>query len=69
MTQKEMVIKHLKETNSITPMMALEEYGIYRLAAIINKLRNEGHNISTTLIPHINRFGEIHKYALYKLED
>lgn len=69
MTQKEMIIMHLKQCHKITPMVALEEYGIYRLSAIINILRNEGYNISTTLVPHINRFGKMNKYALYTLNN
>lgn len=68
MTQKEMIIRHLKYNKTISPITALEDYGVYRLAAIINKLRKDGYDISTTLIPHINRFGEMHRYALYTLE-
>lgn len=69
MTQKEVILMHLKSYNKITPMVALEEYGVYRLSAVINKLRNDGYNISTTFVPHINRFGTMHKYALYTLNN
>ncbi len=69
MTQKEMIIQHLREYKNITPMQALEEYGVYRLAAIIKELRNENYPITTTLVPHKNRFGTVNKYAKYTLEN
>lgn len=69
MTQKEMILKHLKQYHTITPMQALEEYSVYRLAAVIKVLRDENYNINTTLIPHVNRFGVINSYAQYSLED
>ena len=58
MTQKDLVLEHLKSGMSITPLIALERYGSFRLGSIINRLRNEGHNISTKLNP------EKH-YAIY----
>lgn len=50
MTQKEMVINHLKVIGAITPLEALTKYGEFRLAARINELRGEGHEITTTII-------------------
>ena len=38
---------YLKEYKSITALEALKELGSLRLAARINDLRNEGHNIIT----------------------
>lgn len=67
MTQREMIISHLNEYGTITPMDALKEYGVYRLAAIIHNLRADGYNIETNLIPHRNKFGNINKYAQYNL--
>lgn len=39
-TQQEYVLEHLQTHGSISPLEALGLYGVYRLAAIIHKLRN-----------------------------
>lgn len=44
MTQKELIREHLK-IEPITPLQALKLYGCFRLASVINRLRNEGHDI------------------------
>ena len=67
MTQNERVLRHLKEYGSITPIEALKEYGIMRLASRISDLKKEGHVIGKSLKKHINRFGESTHYASYKL--
>jgi len=46
-SQKEVVLAHLLHYGSIEPMLALSEYGIYRLGARIGDLREEGYNIKT----------------------
>lgn len=68
MTQKKLILQHLQTFKSITPIVALEDYSVYRLSAVIKTLRDDGYNITTTLVPHINRFGNINKYAKYTLE-
>ncbi len=45
MTQKEQIREHLKANGSITWFIAVELYGIGRLASIIPKLVAEGMNI------------------------
>jgi hypothetical protein len=69
MSQKEMVLRHLKEGRPIDPMEALREYGCYRLGAIIFLLRGEGYNISTRLVCHKNKYGHTTHYAIYKMEE
>lgn len=69
MSQKEMVLKHLKEGKEITPLEALKEYGSLRLGAIIFDLRKEGYNISTRLTNFKNKYGHTTQYAIYKLEE
>jgi len=49
-TQINILRKHLKAHKSIAPLQALNQYGIYRLAARIGELRDEGMNIKTKLI-------------------
>jgi len=54
--------KHLESGKSIAPLQALNRFGIYRLASRVNDLRNEGMNISTTMI-----YENPVRYAKYKL--
>jgi hypothetical protein len=42
-TQSELILQHLQEHGSITPLQALDLYGCFRLAARINELIKEGH--------------------------
>lgn len=50
MSQTSMILHHLKREGSITPLDALSRYGIFRLSARIQELRNKGHHIETELI-------------------
>lgn len=54
-TQKSMLLEHLRRFGSIEPLTALREYGIYRLSAVIFKLKHDGHNIVTERISAISR--------------
>ena len=47
LSQKSIILNHLKSNGSITSWGAIQSYRITRLAAIINDLRKEGYNIST----------------------
>ena len=42
MTQKELIVEHLHEYGSITPLDALREYGIMRLASRMADLKADG---------------------------
>ena len=50
-TKQEKVLIHLQTYGSITPLEALNEYGSFRLGALIFNLRKEGHDITTNIIP------------------
>jgi hypothetical protein len=63
MTQKEWVLKYLQSGNPITPMKALAEKRIFRLAAVVNVLRDEGYNIETRM----RKSFEGRPYAEYRL--
>lgn len=67
MTQQEMVLKHLKEQRTITPLEALREYGCYRLAAVVFNLKRKGHEIVSTTEESIGRFGNKVRFAKYTL--
>lgn len=62
-SQKDNILAHLLKGYSITPLDALEQYGCFRLAAVIFNLRDEGHKIVTKTI---NKRGKT--FASYKLE-
>ena len=61
-TQYALVRKHLMSGKTLTPIQALEKFGCYRLAAVINKLRKDGYQINTELMK-----GQEHSYAKYKI--
>jgi len=50
MSQESDIIRHLKTKGPITPLEALREYGIMRLAARIGDLRSRGFPIATDII-------------------
>lgn len=68
MLQTEMILKHLEEFGTITPLEALEEYGCMRLSARIADLRDSGVKITSTRETKRNRFGKKVSFARYKLE-
>ena len=51
MSQNNQILSHLKSARSITPLQALGLFGCLRLAARIRDLRDDGHHISTTMVP------------------
>lgn len=67
MTQKERVLRHLKDYGSITSKDAIYEYGIFRLASRISDLKKDGISISTKYETTENRYGEKVSYARYSL--
>jgi len=60
---KEVVLTHLKERSTITPMEALTVYGIFRLAPRVHELRRDGHRIQTIMREDL--VGK--RYAQYRL--
>lgn len=62
-TQKDKVAAHLKRYKYITPAIAINTYAIWRLAAVINRLRDDGVNINTYLMQDAKG----HKYAKYTI--
>ena len=47
MCQRDLVLRHLRERGSITPLEAYAEYGIMRLGARIWELRQRGYRIES----------------------
>ena len=68
-TQCDRILRHLKDYGSITSMVAMQEYGIMRLASRINDLRSQGIKIVSETVAAKNRYGETTHYAVYRLEE
>jgi hypothetical protein len=62
-SQNDKIIKHLKMGKTISPLEAMGVLGVYRLAARIFELRQDGHNIVKT----IKDDGQGRTYAEYYL--
>lgn len=69
MTQTEKILRHLEEYGSITPMDALQEYGIMRLASRICDIKRAGVAVEKEIETAKNRYGEPVRYARYRLTD
>lgn len=69
MTQKEIILRHLQIYGNITPGQALEEYGVFRLAARIKELRDAGALIRSDRVKRKNRFGKTVTFTRYIFED
>ena len=70
MTQEERVIDYLSKNLTINSIQALNELGIFRLASRVSKLKKQGHNITSRMIPVTNRYGEkchVSEYSLSKV--
>lgn len=68
MTQNDKILAHLERFGSITPLEALELYGIMRLGARIYDLKRMGYKITGISVDGVNRDGERVRYARYTLE-
>lgn len=66
--QKDMILNHLLKHGSITPLEAMERYGIMRLSAIVYRLKKDGTTIVTEMVKGKNRFGAETRFARYSLK-
>ena len=69
MTQNERILAYLRDNGSITPLEAMERFGIMRLGARIYDLRKQGLTIKKETEKGRNRFGEQTQFARYRLEE
>ena len=67
MTQCERIIKYMEDYGSITPMEAMKDLGIYRLASRIHDLSKAGFAINRRTEMAQNRYGEHIRYTRYSL--
>ena len=67
-SQKHYILNHLHRYGFINPMIALREYGCFRLGARISDLREEGYNIITERTEGYSAVtGNRVSYATYRL--
>jgi len=67
MGQKKRLLQWLKSGKSITRLDGWDKLGAVELPARICELRQEGHNISTEMVPVTNRYGEVVRVAKWRL--
>lgn len=67
LTQCERIVRHLNDHGSITPLEAMSEYGIMRLASRINDLKGMGYPILSERMTGKNRYNETTSYSVYRL--
>jgi len=67
MTQKERVLNHLEEGNTINRLQGWSILGVLELPARITELKQDGHNIETKRIQVTNRYGEKVSIAEWRL--
>ena len=65
--QKERILRHLNDYQTITSAEAMTEYGIMRLASRIDELRKAGYPIQTEMVKGRNRYDEETRYARYRM--
>ena len=68
MTQKDTILHALQEGDWITPLDAMNRWGIGRLAARINELKEDGHDIESKMVTVPNRVGKKCRVAEYSLK-
>ena len=64
-TQVKRLEKYLRQHKKINPLQAWNKLGIYRLSAVILKLRKRGLNIVTDRVDVLNQFNEACNVAQY----
>ena len=64
-TQKHLIVKHLREHNSISSWEAYEMYGITQLATRIHELKKLGYEFEKTSVSKKNRYGNHVRFENY----
>ena len=68
LTQCMKIVKYMHDFGSITPVQAMKDLGVMRLAARISDLEAEGWEIEHERETGENRYGEKTSYARYRLK-
>lgn len=65
--QENVVLNELLSGKNLHQLMATNELGVMRLAAVIHKLRDDGHIIRMDRVHVQNRHGTMSKVGVYRL--
>lgn len=68
MTQKERVLKYIKDFGYITSWQAYQDLGIMQLGARIDGLQKDGYSFKKEWEQKQNRYGEPVRFIKYSLE-
>lgn len=66
MTQCQRILKYIDDFGSITPLEAMNDLGVMRLAARVSDLNKMGERIVRETVHDRNRYNEPVHYARYK---
>ena len=67
LTQSMKILKYMMDFGSITPIEAMQDLGVMRLAARIKDLEKAGIIFEHNWVQDFNRFGEKVRYKEYRL--
>ena len=67
MKQTDIVIAHFLKYGELTPLEALQKYGIFRLAAVVHKLRKQGWAIDAETRSTMVAKNGVKRFAAYQL--
>jgi len=67
-TQRPRILNHLATVGPLTSLDAMALHGVARLAARIEELRKEGHDIESEMVKVTDRHGRVCHVARYTLK-
>lgn len=67
MTQHERIMAYLQDHGSITPIEAVYELGVTKLATRVSEMTRAGAQINKRMVRGVNRYGEPDHYMQYSL--
>ena len=68
MTQCERIVEYMQKHDSITPLEAMRDLGVYRLASRIHDLKRQGRVIHTEQAKVKTRYGNTTTVSKYRLK-
>lgn len=68
-TQRDRILRHMKDIGGITQAEAMSEYGVMRLASRISEIKDLGYPVKREWVHNLNRYGEKVTYLKYSLEE
>ena len=67
MTQHQLILKYIQDFGSITPMQAIFDLGITKLATRVSEMRRDGMQFKIETVKSKNRYGKSVHFAKYSL--